>query len=56
MSQKFDWTFGVALTDCMLLYYCFHANTVQTETAEFGVRMAMSLLPSVGALLSAVAV
>lgn len=56
MSQKFGWTIGGALTGWLLSYYGFQANTVQTETAEFGIRMAMSLLPAIGAILSAVAI
>ncbi|HEY6915000.1 MAG TPA: MFS transporter, partial [Paludibacter sp.] len=56
MSQKFGWTIGGALTGWMLSYYGFHANTVQTETAEFGIRMAMSLLPAIGAIMSAVTI
>jgi GPH family glycoside/pentoside/hexuronide:cation symporter len=54
MTQKFGWTIGGALTGWLLGYYGFHANVVQTETAQTGIRMMLSLIPAVGTLLGAV--
>ncbi|MGB5820653.1 MAG: MFS transporter [Saonia sp.] len=54
MSQKMGWTLGGALTGWILAYYGFEANMEQTEEAKIGIRMMMSILPAIGALLSAV--
>ena len=54
MTQKFGWTIGGALTGWLLGYYGFHANVVQTETAQTGIRMMLSLIPAMGTLLGAV--
>ncbi len=51
MSQKFGWTIGGALTGWLLGYYGFHANVVQTETAQNGIRMMLSFFPAIGTLL-----
>ncbi len=56
MSQKFGWTIGGALTGWLLSYFGFHANTVQTETAETGIRIMMSILPAVGTILSVIVI
>lgn len=53
MSQKLGWTLGGALTGWLLAYYGFEANTLQTEEAKVGIRMMLSIIPAVGALLSA---
>lgn len=53
MSQKMGWTLGGALTGWMLAYYGFEANTSQTESAITGIRMMLSFVPAVGAVLSA---
>ena len=52
MSQKFGWTIAGALTGWLLGYFGFEANVVQTDTAQHGIRLMMSLLPAVGTLLS----
>lgn len=52
MSQKFGWTIAGTLTGWMLGYYGFQANVVQTETAQTGIRMMMSLFPAIGTVLS----
>ena len=54
MTQKFGWTIGGALTGWLLGYYGFHANVVQTETAQTGIKLMLSLIPAVGTLLGAV--
>ncbi|CAN5521431.1 MFS transporter [soil metagenome] len=52
MSQKLGWTLGGALTGWMLALYGFEANTVQTQEAQTGIRMMLSFIPAIGALLS----
>jgi GPH family glycoside/pentoside/hexuronide:cation symporter len=52
MSQKMGWTLGGALTGWMLAFYGFEANMVQTEEAKTGIRMMLSFIPAIGALLS----
>jgi GPH family glycoside/pentoside/hexuronide:cation symporter len=53
MSQKLGWTLGGALTGWLLAIYGFKANAVQSEDAQTGIRMMMSLIPAAGALISA---
>lgn len=53
MSQKFGWTIGGALAGWLLGYYGFQANVVQTETAQNGIRMMLSIFPAIGTLLAA---
>ena len=53
MSQKMGWTLGGALTGWILAFYGFEANMEQTEAAKTGIRMMMSILPAIGAFLSA---
>lgn len=53
MSQKFGWTIGGALAGWLLGYYGFHANVVQTETAQNGIRMMLSFFPAIGTLIGA---
>ncbi len=53
MSQKMGWTLGGALTGWMLAFYGFEANVAQTEEAKVGIRMMLSFMPAIGALLSA---
>ena len=54
MSQKFGWTIAGALTGWLLGYFGFEANVVQSATAQNGIRMMMSLLPTAGTVLSVV--
>jgi GPH family glycoside/pentoside/hexuronide:cation symporter len=54
MSQKLGWTLGGALTGWLLAIYGFKANVIQTEDAQTGIRMMMSLIPAAGALISAI--
>ena len=53
MSQKMGWTLGGALTGWILALYGFEANMEQTAEAQTGIRMMMSMLPAIGAFLSA---
>lgn len=52
MSQKFGWTIGGATTGWLLGYFGFQANVAQTEAAQTGIRLMLSLLPAIGAALS----
>ncbi len=54
MSQKLGWTIGGALTGWLLAAFGFKANMVQSLEAQNGIRLMLSFLPAVGALLSAV--
>ena len=54
MSQKFGWTIGGALTGWLLAYYGFEANVEQTVETQNGIRMMLSILPAIGAILSVV--
>jgi GPH family glycoside/pentoside/hexuronide:cation symporter len=52
MSQKFGWTLGGALAGWLLAYYGFHANVVQNDNTQNGIRMMVSIYPAIGALVS----
>jgi GPH family glycoside/pentoside/hexuronide:cation symporter len=52
MSQKLGWTLGGALTGWILALYGFEANTVQSVETNTGIRMMLSFIPAIGALLS----
>lgn len=54
MSQKFGWTIGGAATGWLLGYYGFQANVEQTESAQYGIRLMLSVLPAIGTVLSVV--
>lgn len=54
MSQKFGWTIAGTLTGWLLGYYGFQANVEQTEMAQNGIRLMMSVFPAIGTLLSVV--
>lgn len=54
MSQKFGWAFGSAITGWMLAQFGFKANAVQSAETIQGIKMFLSILPAVGALLSLV--
>jgi len=54
MSQKFGWTIGGATTGWLLGYYGFQANVIQSDATQTGIRLMLSLLPAIGAVLSVV--
>ena len=56
MSQKLGWTLGGAVTGWILGYYGFQANQLQTTETIHGIRMMLSYLPAIGAILSVVAI
>lgn len=53
MSQKFGWTIGGATTGWLLGYFGFQANVDQAEGTLNGIRLMLSVLPGLGAALSA---
>lgn len=52
MSQKLGWTIGGALTGWLLGAFGFKANVVQGDEVQTGIRLMLSFLPALGALLS----
>jgi GPH family glycoside/pentoside/hexuronide:cation symporter len=50
MSNKFGWAIGGSLAAALLAIYGYHANMVQTEHAQEGIRILMALAPAVGTL------
>ncbi|MEO1021535.1 MAG: MFS transporter [Bacteroidota bacterium] len=53
MSQKFGWTIGGAISGWLLAAFGFQANVEQTDEALLGIRLMLSIIAGVGALLSA---
>ncbi|MCX6121233.1 MAG: MFS transporter [Ignavibacteriales bacterium] len=54
-AQKLGWAIGGAFTGWLLAYFGFIANVVQTEGAQDGIRLMMSIIPAVGGFLAAAA-
>ena len=54
MSQKFGWTLGGALTGWLLAAFGYKANMVQTPDTLTGLKMMMSIIPGIGALVSGI--
>lgn len=52
MSQKFGWTLGGAISGWLLAGFGFVANTDQTDEALLGIRLMISVIAGVGALVS----
>lgn len=52
MSQKLGWAFGGAATGWLLAYFGFKANIPQSESAQWGIRLMLSVLPAIGAGIS----
>ncbi|QCK14928.1 MFS transporter [Mangrovivirga cuniculi] len=52
MSQKFGWTIGGALSGWMLSAFGFEPNVEQTETAILGIRLMISVIAGLGALMA----
>lgn len=52
MSQKFGWTLGGAITGWLLAAFGFEANITQTDEALLGIRLMISVIAGVGALLA----
>ena len=54
MSQKLGWTIGGSLTGWLLGYYGFQANMNQTENTLTGIKLMLSIFPSIAALMSVI--
>lgn len=52
MSQKLGWSLGGALAGWLLGYFGFKANVEQSHEVLTGIRLMLSVLPALGALLS----
>jgi glycoside/pentoside/hexuronide:cation symporter, GPH family len=50
MSNKFGWVIGGTLSATLLAITGYHANVVQTEHAQEGIRILMALAPAAGTL------
>jgi GPH family glycoside/pentoside/hexuronide:cation symporter len=55
-AQKLGWAIGGAFTGWLLAYFGFIANVVQTQGAQDGIRLMMSIIPGIAGLLAAAAV
>jgi len=55
-AQKLGWAIGGAFTGWLLAYFGFIANVVQTQGAQDGIRLMMSIIPALAGLLAAGAV
>lgn len=53
MSQKFGWTLGGALSGWLLAAFGFQANVEQTAESLLGIRLMISVIAGLGALLAA---
>lgn len=53
MSQKFGWTIGGAISGYLLAVFGFEANVAQTDEALLGIRLMISVIAGLGALLAA---
>ena len=51
-AQKLGWAVGGALTGWLLAYFGFVANQAQTEGAQHGIVLMMSIIPAVGSILA----
>jgi GPH family glycoside/pentoside/hexuronide:cation symporter len=54
-AQKLGWAIGGAFTGWLLAYFGFIANVVQTDSAQDGIRLMMSIIPAIAGLLAAAA-
>jgi glycoside/pentoside/hexuronide:cation symporter, GPH family len=52
MSQKFGWTIGGAMSGWFLAVFGYMANVEQTETSLLGIRLMISVLAGLGALMA----
>jgi GPH family glycoside/pentoside/hexuronide:cation symporter len=55
-AQKMGWTVGGATAMFLLGAFGYEANVVQTEEAVMGLKLLMSIIPAVGAVLAAVVI
>jgi GPH family glycoside/pentoside/hexuronide:cation symporter len=52
MSQKFGWTLGGALSGWLLAAFGFQANMEQTDQSLLGIRLMISIIAGIGALMA----
>ena len=52
MSQKFGWAIGTAVTGWLLSFFGFQANEAQSPETINGIKMFLSILPAIAALVS----
>jgi GPH family glycoside/pentoside/hexuronide:cation symporter len=52
MSQKFGWTIGGAISGYLLAGFGFEPNVEQTSEALLGIRLMISVIAGLGALIS----
>jgi GPH family glycoside/pentoside/hexuronide:cation symporter len=52
-AQKMGWSIGGFANGLLLGYFGYVANAVQSDSALFGIRLMMSLIPAAGCLLAA---
>jgi len=52
MSQKFGWTLGGAISGWLLAAFGFQANIEQTPEALLGIRLMISIIAGIGALMA----
>lgn len=55
-AQKMGWTIGGSLAAYLLAFYGFQANVVQTTESLLGIRLLVSIIPAVAALLAMLAI
>lgn len=55
-AQKMGWTIGGSLAAYLLAFYGFQANVAQTTESLLGIRLLVSLIPAVAALLAMIAI
>ena len=53
-AQKLGWAIGGAITGWLLAYFGFVANVVQTQGAQDGIRLMMSVIPAIGGVLATI--
>ena len=54
MSQKFGWTLGGALSGWILAIFGFQPNVEQTDLSLLGIRLMISIIAAIGALLATI--
>ncbi|MFW8592121.1 MFS transporter [Glaciecola sp. 2405UD65-10] len=55
-SQKMGWTLGGAMTGWTLAYFGYEANADQSEATKEGLKLMVSYIPAIGALISGIVI
>ena len=53
-SLKFGWAIGSAITGWLLAYFGFQANIIQNIEAQTGIRMLISIIPSISLIIGGI--